>query len=131
MTEAEKSQPVVIHQTSFSDQRGEVVAHAARAFFSGLRVMVVRFWAEAPGSVKNHLNTDELARIVIASLTAGSGLFGLVQAIASNVGTIFPASGDAALAMIVLSMILESRRRLGQGRELAPDPRRRRHDHAR
>ena len=63
--------------------------------------LICRFLAAAPGSIKNHLNTEELARITIASLTAGGGLFGLIQALALNVGSIFPASG---------------RRRAGDGR---------------
>ncbi|MCA1685771.1 MAG: hypothetical protein LC745_07235 [Planctomycetia bacterium] len=89
-------------------------------YLGKLQVGVCRFWAAVPGSLKNHLNTEELARIMIASLTAGGGLFGLVQAMTLHVGAIFPASGDAALATVVLTMILEAHRRLGQGHEPAP-----------
>ncbi len=82
-----------------------------------LQAGICRFWGTVPGALKNHLNTEELARITIASLTAGGGLFGLVEALSMNVGSIFPASGDAALATVVLTMILEGHRRLHQGQD--------------
>jgi hypothetical protein len=103
----------------------------SRTRLGKLRDAICRFWAAAPGSIKHHLNTEELARITITSLTAGGGLFGLIEALTLNVGSIFPASGDAALATVLLTMLLEAHRRLGQGQELAPQTRRSRPDPAR
>ncbi len=87
-----------------------------------IRAVVCRFWGAVPGSLRNHLNVEELGRITITSLSAGGGLFGLVQALTLNAGTIFPATADAALATAVMTMILEAHRRLGQGQELIPPP---------
>jgi hypothetical protein len=78
------------------------------------------FWGEVPGALKNHLNTVELTRITITALTAGGGVLGLLQALLKNVGTIFPAPTDAALAAVILTIVLESLRRLDHGQELAP-----------
>ena len=86
------------------------------------QIVVCRFWGAAPGALKNHLNTEELARITIASLTAGGGLFGLIEALSLDVAAVFPASGDAALATVVLTILLEGRRRLRQGQEPAFPP---------
>ena len=72
---------------------------------------------EVPGAIKAHLNTEELVRVAVTSITAGLGLFGTLQALALEVGTIFPAPSDAALAAALLAFILEIRRRLNQGRE--------------
>ncbi len=77
------------------------------------------FFEAVPGSLKGHLNTVELSRITIAALTAGGGILALLEAILLGVGTIFPAPTDAALAALVLTLILESLRRLGHGQELA------------
>jgi hypothetical protein len=78
------------------------------------------FLGAVPGSLKNHLNSDELCRIVAAALTAGCGLFGVLQAVAAHVGTIFPAPSDAAFAALVLTTILEAYRRLGHGENPTP-----------
>jgi hypothetical protein len=80
------------------------------------------FFGQAPGSLKRHLNTEELIRITLTSALAGGGLFGLVQALASSTETIFPASTDAALAAAVLTVILETLRRLGHGVEARKEP---------
>jgi hypothetical protein len=78
------------------------------------------FWGEVPGALKNHLNTVELTRITITSLAAGGGVLGLLQALLASVGTIFPAPSDAALAAVILTLILDSLRRLDHGQEPAP-----------
>jgi hypothetical protein len=65
--------------------------------------------------LRGHLNTEELTRITVAALAAGGGLFGLLQAVVLQIGTIFPAPGDAAFAAVVLTTILEAQRRLGHG----------------
>jgi hypothetical protein len=84
-------------------------------FLSNLARSVRDFFRAAPNSLKDHLNQAELIRIAIASLGAGGGLFGLLQAIVLNLGSIFPAPGDAALAAVILTSILEVLRRLGHG----------------
>ncbi len=73
------------------------------------------FFGEVPGSIKNHLNTEEIYRITVAALSSGAGFFGLFQAIMLHIGTIFPAPADAAMASLILTVILETYRRLGQG----------------
>jgi hypothetical protein len=73
------------------------------------------FFATVPGSLRNHLNTEELYRISVTSLSAGGGVFGLLQAILLGVGTLFPSPTDAALAAFVLATILDSLRRLHHG----------------
>lgn len=78
-----------------------------------------RFLAEAPHSLSNHLNRAELARVLSAAMTAGGGAFGLVYALFTNVGSIFPSPADAALAAAVLTGILEALRRLGHGAPVA------------
>jgi hypothetical protein len=78
------------------------------------------FFGPAPGALKAHLSTVELSRITIAALTAGGGTLLFLQALLLNVGAIFPAPTDAALAAVVLTLLIEAVRRLGQG---ADDPR--------
>ncbi len=74
-----------------------------------------------PNSLKYHLNQEELIRIAIASLGAGGGLFGLLHAIVLNLGSIFPAPGDAGLAAVMLTTILDVLRRLGHGTDQESD----------
>jgi hypothetical protein len=78
------------------------------------------FFGPVPGALKDHLNTTELARIIITSLTAGGGILALLQALIMNVGTIFPAPTDAALAAVILTFLLDSLRRLGHGQDSVP-----------
>ena len=79
---------------------------------------LLAFFSEVPGSLKNHLNQDELGRVIIASLTAGGGIFGFLQLLVPEVAKLFPDPADAALAGAVLTLILETRRRLSHGVEL-------------
>src|SRR5262249_44423087 len=71
-----------------------------------------RFFGPVPEAIKNHLNTAELLRISITAVVAGGGTLGMLQAILTGVGTIFPAPNDAAAATFVLTLLLESLRRL-------------------
>jgi hypothetical protein len=84
--------------------------------FSSIR----EFFGPAPATIKKHLNTDELTRITLTALTAGAGTVALLQAILVNVGNIFPAPTDAALAAVVLTFALEALRRLNHGQEIVP-----------
>ena len=81
---------------------------------------LTRFFAEAPGSLKDHLNQEEVIRISVSSLTAGGGILGLFELVLRSSGTLFPAPADAALATAILTLILETRRRLSQGSESIP-----------
>jgi hypothetical protein len=87
-------------------------------------ISVRDFFAAVPGSLKNHLNVDELARITMTAVTAGSGVFAILETLLHSAGVVFPAPSDAALAAIVLTIILEAHRRLAQGSEPTPAARR-------
>jgi hypothetical protein len=78
------------------------------------------FFGPAPGALKDHLNGVELSRITITALTTGGGILALLQTILTNVGTIFPAPADAALAAVFVTLIMEALRRLGHGPETVP-----------
>jgi hypothetical protein len=88
--------------------------------FTNLGTFVRDFFGPAPGALKDHLNTAELSRTAIAALTAGGGTLALLQAILMNVGTIFPAPTDAALAAVILTFLLEAGRRLAHGQNTVP-----------
>jgi hypothetical protein len=77
------------------------------------------FFGPVPGALKDHLNTSELSRITLTALTAGGGTLALLQALLMNVGNIFPAPTDAALAAVILTFLLEAVRRLGHGQDSA------------
>lgn len=85
--------------------------------FATIAAAARRFFAAAPCSLKNHLNIQELSRITVTAMTAGGGAFAVIQAFVANAQTIFPAAPDAALAVAVMTSILEIHRRLGQGTE--------------
>lgn len=74
-----------------------------------------QFFAAVPGSLRDHLNFEELARIAITALTAGGGVFGLLEAVLSQAPAVFPAPADAALAAALLTLILDVCRRLQHG----------------
>src|SRR5947209_5624660 len=78
------------------------------------------FFGPAPGALKDHLNGVELARITIMALTAGGGTLALLQAILMNIGKIFPAPTDAAVAAVFVTLIIEALRRLGHGPAAVP-----------
>ena len=78
-----------------------------------------RFFAEVPGSIQGHLNSEELVRVVVAGLSAGGGVLGCLEMIRSDAGVLFPAPNDAALATAVITVILEVRRRLTHGAKLS------------
>ncbi len=82
---------------------------------TGVLAKVSGFFSAVPGSLKGHLNTTELLRIAITALTAGGGILGILQMVLQNVGMIFPAPSDAALAGAVLTILIESLRRLNHG----------------
>jgi hypothetical protein len=76
------------------------------------------FLSAAPGALKNHLNTEELLRIVVTALGAGGGVFTVFEAVLRSTGRIFPVPSDAAFAAVLLATILEARRRLEHGTDL-------------
>jgi hypothetical protein len=86
-----------------------------------LRDSIRDFFGAVPGALKDHLSTEELLRISITALMAGGGILGLLQAVLLNVGAIFPAPTDAALAAVIVTFLLECSRRLGHGQGLSPE----------
>jgi cobalamin synthase len=82
---------------------------------AALHRAVRQFFAAVPGSLRNHLNFEELARIAVTALTAGGGMFGVLEAVLRQAQAIFPAPADAALATALLTLILEVSRRLQHG----------------
>ena len=82
----------------------------------------IGFFGQVPGSVMNHLNIEELARITVASLCAGAGMYGVIHSVVLSADSIFPAPCDAALAATLLTMILEASRRLGHGADSEGNP---------
>jgi hypothetical protein len=87
-------------------------------YLSALCAAGRRFFAEVPGSIRDHLNSEELLRITITALTAGGGVCGILEAILARTTVIFPAPADAALAAALLAAILEANRRLRHGDEV-------------
>ena len=82
---------------------------------AGFGSYVVKFAKEAPRSLKGHLNLDELTRVAVASFIAGGGAFGFLDSVVRNIGVIFPAPADAALAVMLITLILDVARRLQHG----------------
>jgi hypothetical protein len=80
---------------------------------------VGRFFAAVPGSIQGHLNSEELVRVLVTGLSAGGGVLGLLELIRADVGVLFPAPNDAALASAVLTILIEIRRRLTHGAGLS------------
>ena len=58
-------------------------------------IKLTDFIAEAPGSLRGHLNVEELARVAISALAGGGGVFGILNLIVVYAGLIFPAPADA------------------------------------
>lgn len=83
--------------------------------FKPLAQRCARFLAEAPHSLRNHLNIDELSRVLLAAFWAGGGIFGLLELVVAQVGGIFPSPADAGFAAAVLTALLEAWRRLSHG----------------
>jgi hypothetical protein len=84
---------------------------------------ILEFFEAVPGCLANHLNAQELFRIIVAALSTGGGVFAVLQGILVAVGVVFPAPSDAAFAAVVLTTILEAHRRLGHGQPLSSRPR--------
>lgn len=74
-----------------------------------------RFVNAVPGSPRDHLSADELIRVALAALTVGGGAYGALDALLGCLGVTFPAPADAALAVALMTGILESSRRLRHG----------------
>ncbi len=88
--------------------------HVSRAIAAVVRY-VVGFASEAPRSIKGHLNLEELTRIAASSFIAGGGTLGFLDSIVRNIGMIFPAPADAALAVTLVTLLHEVVRRLKHG----------------
>jgi hypothetical protein len=79
---------------------------------------VFRFCEVVPGTKKAQLTLDEVVRIAVSTVSAAGGLFGVLKFLEWNLGPIFPAPIDAAMACAVLTLILETCRRLDQGEDV-------------
>lgn len=82
--------------------------------------LVKRFFAAAPGAIRDHLNVAEVLRVAVAALLAGGGVYGVLFAELSHLPQIVTPA-DAAAAAAVLTAISEIARRLGHG-TLPPVP---------
>ncbi len=83
------------------------------------------FFASVTDSVKGFLNPEELYRSILTALGSGSALglvLVVVQALLSNVATIFPNPIVGALATMLLTLVVDLLRRLNQGGKPAPTP---------
>ena len=89
----------------------------AKGWFAAATARISEYLAGVPGSLQGHLNGEELARVSMAAMTTGTGISGALSALALQSGSFFPSPADAGLAVAVLTLILESRRRLGHGKE--------------
>lgn len=85
---------------------------AVLAYLSG-------FFAAAPKAVRNHLNLDELARIVVTAVMGGATAYEVLGALARNIPA-WVAPADVALATGIALTLVEVARRLGHGPEVPP-----------
>jgi hypothetical protein len=93
----------------------------------GLNVLPIlkMFFADVEGSIKGNLNPEELYRSILTafgSATSVGVMMVIIQAILSNVATIFPNPTVASLATGLLTLVLDLLRRQSQGVTPAPAP---------
>ncbi len=84
-----------------------------------------KFFAPSEGSVKGFLNPEELYKSILTSLGSASSVGAILvvlQAILTNVSTIFPDPTVAALATGLISLVIDLLRRQSQGATPAPSP---------
>jgi hypothetical protein len=83
------------------------------------------FFSDVEGSIKGSLNAEELYRSILTSLGSGTSvgiLLTVVQAVMTNVTTIFPNPTVAALATGLLTLVVDILRRQSQGNNPTPAP---------
>ena len=83
------------------------------------------FLSPTPSSVKGFLNPEELYRSILTALGSATSvgvLLVLLQAILTNVATIFPNPTVASLATGLLSLVIDLLRRQNQGGTPTPSP---------
>lgn len=83
--------------------------------------LVVGFVGPGPDSLRGHLNLGELLKVVAAAALAGYGLPEVLAAVLADLPRIV-APDHLALATAILTAILETVRRLRQGRTPPPPP---------
>jgi hypothetical protein len=76
--------------------------------------------AAAPSAIQKHLNLTELARIATTAVLSGSGVFGVLEALAKSLPD-WVAPGDVGIATGIMILAVETMRRLGHGEPL-PKP---------
>ena len=86
-------------------------------WFAAAMGLIYEYFWNVPGSLQGHLNSAELARVSMVALTTGAGIFAALSAWTLERGSIIPSPADAGLAVAVFTLILETRRRLGHGKE--------------
>lgn len=74
-----------------------------------------KFLGPAVGSIKGHLNIEELLKTLVTAVLAGGGILGVLTALIPVIGVIVPNAADAALATGVLTVIVDVVRRLQHG----------------
>lgn len=82
---------------------------------------VSQFFGSAPDSIRSHLNLNELARVVVASLLSGGGAYEVVLALAESIPR-WADPADVGLVTAGLVLVLEIWRRLGHGDATPPVP---------
>lgn len=75
----------------------------------------------ASGSLRDYLNPVELARVVFPALLHGGGVYAVLTALLDSSSTIF-AAPYAALAVSILTALVQVARFLGQGAAPTPAP---------
>ena len=90
-----------------------------------LWIHAIRAWfAPVIGSIKGHINHEELIRAIATGLASGGGITAFLFSAHTSVDAIFPDPADQSLikallgvAIGLLSLYGEVRRRMGHGKE--------------
>lgn len=81
---------------------------------------ILKFLGQVPTAVKDHINVQEAVRIAVAAVLAGGGAGGVAFALVSHLPDIVTA-GDLTLATALVTVVVETLRRLGQGSAIPPN----------
>lgn len=87
--------------------------------------VILKFLAATEDSVKGFLNPEQLYRSILLAMGSAStvgAVLSVLQAVLSNVATIFPNPSTAALATGLITVVMDLLRRLNQGTTPTPSP---------
>jgi energy-converting hydrogenase Eha subunit A len=90
-----------------------------------MQTILQNFFSDVEGSIKGSLNAEELYRSILTSLGSATSVgfvLGVLQAVLTNVATIFPNPTVAALATGLLTLVVDLLRRQSQGTTPSPAP---------